>query len=160
MFKGIASSLLGANTGGIAAGLLERLRQRKSGMSGPRGRLKNLETRVKNLEGNNSENPSTIGAVGGSRVGAVQNKAQAARSPYVQGTVPQAASTATGALAGGGLGVEAVSGAGQFNPATMQIDNNALSSDPLEGINKVPEIISAPGPMTNSQDELAQLFEN
>ncbi len=42
----------------------------------------------------------------------------------------------------------------------MQIDNNALSSDPLEGINKVPEIISAPGPMTNSQDELAQLFEN
>ncbi len=57
MFKGIASSLLGANTGGIAAGLLERLRQRKSGMSGPRGRLKNLETRVKNLEGNNSENP-------------------------------------------------------------------------------------------------------
>ena len=159
MFKGIASSLLGANKGGIP-GLLERIRQRRSGMSGPRGRLKNLETRVKNLEGNNSENPSTIGAVGGAQAGAVRNLAQAARSPYVQGTVPQAASTAAGALAGGGLGIEAVSGVGQFNPATMQVDNNALSSDPLEGINKVSEIISAPGPMTNSQDELGQLFEN
>jgi hypothetical protein len=158
IFRGIAGAL-GANKGGIA-GLLQRLRQRKSGMSGPRGRLKNLETRVKNLEGNNSENPSTIGAVGGAQAGAVQNLAQAARSPYVQGTVPQAASTVTGALGGGGLGIEAVSGVGQFNPGTMQVDNNALSSDPLEGINKVSEIISAPGPMTNSQDELAQLFEN
>lgn len=114
-----------------------------------RQRVKALEQRVSALEGASSQNTQVRPL----------NAAQSARSGYVQGTVPQATSSVAGAL-GGGIGVQTVSGVGQFNPGTMQIDNNALSSDPLEGINKVPEIISAPGPMTGSQDELSQLFQN
>ena len=113
-------------------------------------RVKALEQRVSALEGTNSQNTQSK----------PMNAAQAARSGYIQGTVPPAASSVAGALGGGGLGVETASGVGQFNPGTMQVDNNALSSDPLEGINKIPEIISAPGPITGSQDELSQLFQN
>ena len=132
-----------------ALGFLNRLTQRKKG--GSVSRLKNLEKRVGSLENAGSQSPQQQ----------TMNKAMAARTGQVQGTVPyQAVGAAGGALAGATTNPGMLSGAGQFNPATMQINNNALSSDPLEGINKIPEIISAPGPMTNSEDELGQLFEN
>lgn len=145
-FIGAASRALGAQ--GIGAiGAISGLFGRKAKR---RERYKSLEKRVTALEGGNSQNTQVK----------PMNAAQAARSGYVQGTVPPATSSVAGALGGGGLGVETVSGVGQFNPRTMQMDNNALSSDPLEGINKIPEIISAPGPITGSQDELSQLFQN
>jgi hypothetical protein len=144
-FIGAASRALGVQgIGGLGA--ISSLFGRKGRR---RERYKSLEKRVTALEGGDSQNTQVK----------PMNAALAARSGYVQGTVPPATSSVAGAL-GGGLGVETVSGVGQFNPGTMQVDNNALSSDPLEGINKIPEIISAPGPITGSQDELSQLFQN
>ena len=143
-----------------ALGFFNRLRQR--GRGGSIGRLRNLEKRVGSLENAGSQSPQ-------SPQQEPMNKAMAARTGQVQGTVPSpqanalqavgAIGTVGGALSGN-TGVETASGIGQFNPGTMQMNNNALSSDPLQGIDKIPEIISAPGPMTNSEDELGQLFEN
>lgn len=146
----------GGSTDG-ALGFLNRLTQRRKG--GSVSRLKNLEKRVGSLENAGSQSPQQE----------TMNKAMAARTGQVQGTVPSQQANAlqtAGAIGavGGALsentGTETAIGAGQLNPANTQINNNALSSDPLEGINKIPGIISAPGPMTNSEDELGQLFEN
>ncbi len=153
----LGASVGAAGRSGAALGFLNRLRQRRKG--GSRARLRNLEKRVGSLENADSQSPQQE----------PMNKAMAARTGQVQGTVPPpqanalqtvgAIGTVGGALSGN-TGVETASGIGQFNPGTMQMNNNALSSDPLQGIDKIPEIISAPGPMTNSEDELGQLFEN
>jgi hypothetical protein len=156
---GAAAGVMGSSgiRSGGALGFLNRLTQRRKEGSG--SRLKNLEKRVGSLENAGSQSPQQE----------TMNKAMAARTGQVQGTVPSqqanalqtagAIGTVGGALSGN-IGVETASGIGQFNPETMQMNNNALSSDPLQGIDRIPEIISAPGPMTNSEDELGQLFEN
>ena len=123
-------NLLTSATSGILGVLGARPRGRGRGQ-----RLKALEERVSALEGEDSPTTQAV------------NAAQSAKSGYVQGTVPPGTSNAAGAL-NNSIAIKTAA------------DNNALSSDPIQGLENMQKKIAAPGPLTAESEELSQLFNN
>jgi|5B_taG_2_1085324.scaffolds.fasta_scaffold267472_1 hypothetical protein len=96
---------------------------------GTRGRIQNLEDRVKTLEGSASQSNTAAAAAAAANVDASQ-----------PGT-----STIDNSIG-------AVGGYGNFNPATMQMNNNAIGGDPIQGIQNVQSKIAAPGPLSPQKE--------
>lgn len=125
--RGLWQALFGGGgVGSIGMSQLPALLGGRQRGGGTKSRIKGLENRVSTLENMGS-----------------QTNAAGASMAAANADVSQPGTATVDGLVGG---------YGNFNPATMQMNNNAVGSDPIQGIKNVQSKIAAPGPLSPQKE--------